>query len=589
MGSSCKNHREESNSHVKFANWPTTTLHRKYRSLIATKIESDPFGVEEALADHYDVIVTGAGFAGLRMLRELRELGMSCRVLEEGADIGGTWYWNRYPGCRTDSEAWYYSYSFSEDLINKWSWSERFPAQPEVERYLQFVADSLGLKDDIEFETQVRSAVWNEELNNWTITTADEKRFTCTFYITAQGLLSAPHHPTFAGLETFEGEHYWTSRWPADREPDFTGQRVAIIGSGATGVQALPVVAQTAQHVTLFQRTATYVLPSRNHALDRAQTIALRRDHAEMWKRTENHPMGMPYPHTANRVANDVSAEEQQRILEAAWESGTFRFLFETFDDLNTDETTNKIVTDFICRKIRAIVKDGATAELLCPNDHALGSKRPPLGQFYYEAFNRDNVSLVSVQKHPIDEIVPSGIRVGEKTYDFDVIIFATGFDAVTGALTRYEIKGKDGLPLTTKWAHEPTTYLSVAVDEFPNMFMILGPSTPFAVLTVVIEHTVQFISRVLSIARDMGNDRIEATPDAVSQWNEEVQEAVRPSLPIRGTNSWLFGANIPGKPRAVLQYFGGLDEFIRRCRQEVDAGLVGFDLSSSAIKKTTR
>ena len=275
---------------------------------------------------HFDAIVTGAGFGGLRMLHELRELGVSVQVIEAGSDVGGTWYWNRYPGCRTDSEAWYYSYSFSKEIIEEWTWSERFPAQGEMERYLQFVADRLDLRKDIRFNVSMSSAVYNGADNVWTLTLENGEELTCTYFITAQGILSSMYKPPFPGIESFEGETYWTARWPDDRGVDFTGQRVAIIGTGATGVQAIPVIAQTAKQVAVFQRTATYVLPSRNHALDEAQTVAIRRDNVEMWQKTERHPLGMPYAPAAGRVAADVSAEEQQSILEAAWELGTFRF-----------------------------------------------------------------------------------------------------------------------------------------------------------------------------------------------------------------------------------------------------------------------
>lgn len=534
-------------------------------------------------ASHFDAIVVGAGFGGLRMLHELRSRGLRTLVIEHASDVGGTWHWNRYPGCRTDSEAWYYCYSFSPEIEQEWTWSERFPSQPEMKRYFQFVADRLDLRKDIRFETRIASAEFDSAANLWTLRSDTGQSFTCRYYIAAQGILSAVYRPDIPGIDDFRGELLFTARWPEKQNPDFAGKRVAIIGTGATGVQLVPVIARSAEHVTVFQRTATYIIPSRNHALDDAQRLELRRDRDEMWQRTELNPLGMPYPGRTNRVASELSSEELRRILDGAWERGTFRFVFELFDDLMTDAATNRLVADFIREKIRSIVDDPVTAELLCPDDHGVGSKRPPLGHHYYEAYNRDNVELVSIKNTPISEITENGIRVGENEWEFDTIIFATGFDAVTGAFTRVETRGVTGETLSERWKAGPETYLSTSVDDFPNYFMILGPQGPFAILSVAIEHIVQFIGAAIGAARAAGADRIEARPDAVARWNDEVHASVQPSLAVRGTQSWLFGANIPGKPRVVQQYMSGFDQWLVKARSEAAAGFPGFEIHDGA------
>lgn len=532
--------------------------------------------------DH-DAVVVGAGFGGLRMLHELRSKGLSVLVVDEATGVGGTWFWNRYPGCRTDTEAWYYCYSFDPEITREWTWSERFPARGEVEAYLNFVADRLDLRRDIRFGTRIDSAVWDDEAGVWRLTTDAGDVLTATYYVAAQGLLSASYMPDVPGLDDYEGELLFAPRWPADRGVDFAGKRVGVIGTGATGVQVIPAVARSAEQVVVFQRTPNFVIPSRNHALDEAQQLELRRDAEAMWKRTEKHPMGLPYPPGAGRVATELNDDEIDVALEEAWERGTFRFLFELFDDLMIEPATNKRVADFIRSKIRTLVHDPHKASLLSPSDHSVGSKRPPLGQHYYETFNRDNVQLVSVKETPISRVTPRGLVVGDQEWELDVLIFATGFDAVTGAFTNVDIRGRGGHTLKERWAQGPRTLHSLTVDDFPNFFMILGPQGPFAILTVVIEHEVQFISRAITHARESGTDFIEVRSDAVQEWVDEVDEAVRPSLEVRGTQSWLFGANIPGKARVVQQYFGGMDRWLTTIRTEADQGFPRYRSSTDA------
>jgi cation diffusion facilitator CzcD-associated flavoprotein CzcO len=528
-------------------------------------------------APDFDAIVIGAGFGGLRMLHELRRLGLSAKVLEAGTDIGGTWYWNRYPGARTDSESWVYCYSFSKQLEQEWNWSERYPSQPEVLRYLGHVADRFDMRKDIEFAARVRSAIYDETANQWTIAVERGRSYTCRYFITAVGLLSQPYKPPFPGLDSFEGEWLMTARWPK-REVDFTGKRVGIIGAGATAVQAVPIIAETAAQLTVFQRTPNYVLPARNHSLDDSRRRAIKHDYANIWALTQKHFFAFPMV-PANRVAGDVSPEERDRIFEAAWQRGGFGYLFETFDDILVDERSNDAAAEFIRRKIRETVKDPITAELLCPKTYPLAGKRPPLGHGYYETFNRDNVTLVDVRTSPIREITPKGLRTETDEYALDVIVFATGFDAATGSLAQIDIRGRRGESLKDKWTFGPKTYLGMGVHGFPNMFLICGPQSPFANIPVVIDNVVRWIGRAIERLRAGGLDRLEATPEAADAWGVHMEELVHRTVLPRGEDvgSWFLGANIPGKPHVVLFYFGGAGAYFDRCREVADRDFEGF------------
>ncbi|MEA2625749.1 MAG: hypothetical protein QOD06_1794, partial [Candidatus Binatota bacterium] len=452
-------------------------------------------------ATDFEAVVIGAGFGGLRMLHELRQLGLSVKVIEAASDVGGTWYWNRYPGARTDSESWVYAYSFSKELQDDWNWTERFPGQPEALAYLQHVAERFDMRKDIQFDTRVQSAVYDESGKTWTVTTDRGQTYTCTYFITAAGVLSLPYMPAFPGLEGFEGDWYVTGRWPKERV-DFAGKRVAVIGTGATAVQAIPIIAQTAAHLTVFQRTPNYVLPARNYTMTDDERQSIRARYDEIWEQARKHFFGFAMD-VAGRTAADVTPEEHQRILEGGWEIGGFRYIFETFDDIFVDERSNAVASEFVRNKIRAIVKDPATAELLCPKDYPLAGKRPPLGHFYYETFNRENVSLVDVSANPITEITANGVRTGSDEYAADIIVFATGFDAVTGTLRSMDIRGKGGATIGEKWEGGPRTHLGIAVDDFPNLFMICGPQSPFANIPVVIDGIVDWIGQAIRHLRE--------------------------------------------------------------------------------------
>jgi cation diffusion facilitator CzcD-associated flavoprotein CzcO len=524
-----------------------------------------------------DAIVIGAGFGGLRMLHELRGLELSVKAIEAGSDVGGTWYWNRYPGARTDSEAWVYCYSFDENLLAEWDWSERFPKQPEMLRYLQHVADHFDLRRDIQFDTRVAYAHYDEDANRWVVATESGGRFTCTYLICATGLLSAPYEPPFPGLASFEGQSYVTARWP--KEPvDLTGKRVAVVGTGATGVQVITVVAQIASQLTVFQRTPNYVLPARDHAIDEEQRQAIKASYGAIWQQVRQQVFAFAMK-PAGRVAADVTPEQHRQILDAGWESGGFRYIFETFDDILVDAESNAAASDYVREKIRAIVKNSATAELLCPRNHPLVGKRPPLGHFYYEAFNRDSVHLVDVSENPIVEITASGLRTETDEYEFDVIIFATGFDAAIGALRSMDVRGRNGVTINAKWAKGPRTHLGIMVDGFPNMFMISGPQSPFANIPPIIENTVRWIGQALADMRDDGHGHMEATPEAVAAWCTHLTELVNATVVSDGeaAHSWFVGANIPDKPHVAQLYFGGAPAYFAACQSELERGYEGF------------
>ena len=526
----------------------------------------------------FDAIVIGAGFGGLRMLHELRELGMSARVIEAASDVGGTWYYNRYPGARTDSEAWVYAFSFSKEIQDTWDWSERYPGQAEARAYLQYVADFCDMRRDIQFDTRVRSARYDEQSNTWHVATSDGQTHTCSYLVTATGPLSTPYKPDFPGIDEFAGEWYLTGNWP--KQPvSFTGKRVAVIGTGATAVQAIPLIAQTAAEVTVFQRTPNYVLPARNAPLTDYEREAYRANYDTIWEKTRRHFFAFDFEAAGRNVA-DVDEAERRRILERYWETGTFRFLFETFDDIFTDEQANEVVAEFVREKIHAIVEDPATAELLCPKDHPLGAKRPPLGHFYYETYNRENVHLVSVRDNPITAISRNGVMVGETEYPADIIVFATGFDAVTGTLKQMDLRGRNGVTLNEHWAAGPQTYLGICADGFPNLFMVGGPQSPFANIPVVIDGCVEWIGRALGHLRDGRHRTIEPTPQAVAAWGRHMDDLVNQTVLPRAAGSWFMGGNIPGKPRVVLFYFGGAGAYRDECNAAADRGFEGFAIA---------
>jgi cation diffusion facilitator CzcD-associated flavoprotein CzcO len=527
----------------------------------------------------YDVVVIGAGFAGLYMLHKLREQGLSVRVLETGGEVGGTWYWNRYPGARTDSESYYYAYSFSPELAQEWNWRERYPSQPELLTYLSHVADRFELRRDISFNTRLRSAAFDEAENVWRLTTEHGDHVTTTFFVTALGVLSQPNVPPFPGIENFRGKRYHTAQWP--HEPvDFTGQRVGVIGTGSSAIQAIPEIARQASELVVFQRTPNYVVPSQNHPTDPAFERRIKEHYSEVFRAAREHWFAVPLK-LAGRIASDFSPDEQQQIFEAGWQKGGFRFLFETFDDIMFSPETNEHAAEFIRSKIREIVEDPEVAELLSPRGYPYGSKRPPVGTGYYETYNLDHVSLVDVRTSPIQEITEDGVRTAEKSYDLDAIVFATGFDVFTGALNAIDIRGRGGRPLHEKWEQGSQAYLGLATRGFPNMFMVTGPGCPFTNLPVCIEENVEWIAGCIAYAREHEVTVVESTDAADKFWLQQVDETTSQTLVPLGenANSWLLGANIEGKHRGPTVYFGGADKYFQICNDVASDGYKGFEL----------
>lgn len=532
----------------------------------------------------FDAVIIGAGFAGMHMLHHLRDdLGLSARVYEAGGDVGGTWYWNRYPGARCDSESVYYMFSdhVSKEILQEWTWSERFAAQPEILRYLRFAADKLDLRRDIQFDTRVASAVFDEARGRWTIRTEAGEQVSARYLISAVGCLSTPYTPDFRGMDSFRGESYHTARWP-EREVSFAGKRVAVIGTGATAVQVVPEIAPKAGHVYVFQRTPSHDLPGRNRPLDEKYVSEIKSRYEEIWRTTRDTRGGFPYP-VSHASARDVSPEERRRVYEEAWQRGGLGFGFGTFNDLLVNKESNDTAVEFLSAKIHEIVRDPKVADLLSPK-YPFFTKRPPLEHGYYEAFNRDNVTLVDVRSSPIEEITPRGVRTGDGEYEVDLIVYATGFDAMTGALFAIDIRGRGGVPLKEQWAEGPRTYLGLATCGFPNLFMITGPQSP-SVLTnmpVSIEQHVEWIGGCIRYMREHGFACIEPRPQAESGWVEHHAQVSDMTL-IPQTDSWWVGANVPGKRRLLYPYPGGLDNYRKACDQVAARGYEGFALTPRA------
>ncbi len=526
-----------------------------------------------------DAVVVGAGFSGLYMSYRLRELGLSVRVFEKADDVGGTWYWNRYPGARCDSESHIYCYSFSEEIREQWQWSERYPEQPEILDYLRFAADHLDLRQHIEFETEVDAAEFDD--GSWTVTTADGTTVDSKFFISAVGCLSEPYIPDFKNRDAFEGEWYHTARWPHDGV-DLDGKRVGVIGTGSTGIQLIPEVAERAGHLTVFQRTPNYAVPARNRPLSDEKWAEIEANYDEIWEDARFSWLGMPFEMKHPTTAG-LSDEEIQAALEERWQEGGFRFL-HTFEDTLLNPETNEIVSKFLREKIREQVDDPETAEKLVPTDHPYGSKRPPMDyNGYYETFNRDDVTLADVDEHPITEFTPEGVRTTDSLYDLDTIIFATGFDAMTGALLAMDIRGRDDYVLEEEWEGGPRTYLGLGVDGFPNLFTITGPQSP-AVLSnmpVSIEQHVDWITDCIEYMQAEGYEYIEPQSEAAEQWVSQTN-TLAGSMLFSEADSWYRGANVPGKPRVFTPYPGGVETYRRECERVVENDYEGFDLTES-------
>ena len=546
-----------------------------------TSIVTESTQSDSRPARSLDALVIGAGFSGLYQLLCLRDrLGLSVQVLEAGAGVGGTWYWNRYPGARCDSESHSYCYSFSEELTREWEWSERYPGPPEILRYLNHVAHRFDLKRDIRFNTRVKSAHYDETANLWRVSTDAGETFTAQFLITAVGCLSSANIPNIPGLDTFEGRWYHTGQWPHEGV-DFRGKRVGQIGTGSTGIQAAPVIAETAAHLTVFQRTANYSVPARNAPLTPEFKRYVKKNAAEIRRVMHASVNGHPWL-IDDRLALKTPPQERQALYEAAWETGGLRFR-AAFRDLLVDKAANDTAATFIRNKIREIVKDPATAAKLSDFDHPYASKRPPIDTDYFETFNRDNVGLVDVRAAPIERVTPHGIRTRDAEYPLDIIVFATGFDGMTGSLLRMDIRGRDGLSLQKAWAAGPRNYVGLQVDGFPNLFMVTGPGSPSVLcnMPVAIEQHVEWITDCVAHMRKHGLKRIEPSNEAVDSWVAQVNAAADATLLPQAKHSWYLGANIPGKPRVFMPYAGGMAHYRKICADVAAKNYEGFRLSA--------
>jgi cation diffusion facilitator CzcD-associated flavoprotein CzcO len=531
-----------------------------------------------SVPEQVDAVVVGAGFSGLYMLYRLRQLGMSVKVFDSAGDVGGTWYWNRYPGARCDVPTTDYAYSFDPELEKAWTWSEKYATQPEILDYLRFVADRYGLRSDIEFSATVTSARWDEQEKRWRITTGCGTDIRCRYYIMATGCLSLPKSPDIEGAERFAGQVYFTSRWPHEGV-DFTGQRVAVIGTGSSGIQSIPLIARQASQLTVFQRTANFSIPAHNGpaSADRLKQLGGDRDgyrHAARWSRG-----GIPMEPTDVLGVTASEAVRRERF-EAAWELGELFGILNVFADQAVDPASNDIVAEMIREKIRSIVKDPETAEMLSPKGHYFGTKRPCLDTGYFETYNMPHVRLVDLRKQPIVSITEDGIETADESFGFDAIVYATGFDAMTGPLVAADVAGRDGLSLKEKWAAGPSTYLGLMTAGFPNFFMLTGPGSPSVLsnMTVSIEQHVDWVAGCLKNMREEGFETIEPTTLAESGWNQHVQDCADITL-LPTANSWYMGANVPGKPRVFMLFVGGFAVYNDICADVADAGYKGFTL----------
>jgi cation diffusion facilitator CzcD-associated flavoprotein CzcO len=533
-----------------------------------------------------DAVVVGAGFAGLYALHKLRGHGLSVRVIEAAPQLGGTWYYNRYPGARCDVESIDYCYSFSDELQQEWNWTEKYATQAEILRYLNWVADKLDLRRDIALNTRVVSVVLDETTLRWTVTTDAGEVLTARFCLMATGPLSAAMTPDFNGLDTFAGEIYHTAHWPAG-DVDFTGKRVAVIGTGSSGIQSIPIIAEQAAHLYVFQRTPNYSIPAGNRPLSAEELDEIKAGYAERRRLSWRSGGGSPHI-TAQKPTMDFTPDERRAAFEKRWQLGGVLYS-KTFPDQMTDMVANEEARKFYEEKIRAVIDDPAIAELLIPNDHPIGTKRICTDSNYFQTFNKPNVSLISVRATPIESVDAAGINTAgidksKAHYDLDAIVFATGFDAMTGALGKIDIVGRDGAPLRDDWAHGPRSYLGLGVDGFPNLFLISGPGAPAVLANMVLhaEAHVNWIADAIGYLDDHGYTAMEATPDAVDGWGAELARRAEASL-FTKANSWYLGANVPGKPRVFMLFLGGFAAYNDICAEVADAGYKGFDLVKSS------
>jgi cyclohexanone monooxygenase len=531
-------------------------------------------------AKDVDVVIVGAGFSGLYMLHKLREAGRTARVFEAGTDVGGTWYWNRYPGARCDIESMEYSYSWSKEIEQEWQWSERYSPQPEILEYLNFVADRFDLRRDIAFSTRVESARFDEDTNLWAVTTDSGETVKARFVVMATGCLSSPNKPDFEGEEDFEGETYLTGLWPHEGV-DFTGQHVGVIGTGSSAIQSIPIIAEKAASVTVFQRTPNFAVPAHNHPLDPEEAARIKADYAALREEARETRAGFIGSNVEHEeLALESAPEAVEAELEKRWAHGGLPFM-SGYADMGVSLKANDIAAEFIRDRIRDRVNDPETAELLCPRDYPAGAKRLCVDIGYYETFNQDHVHLVDINTTPIERITAKGIKTSEEEFAFDSIVFATGFDAMTGTLAKIDIRGRGGEKLKEKWADGPRTYLGLMSAGFPNLFLVTGPQSPSVIsnMVVSIEQHVEWIADCIG---RVGDGVIEPLEQAENEWVEH-SNMIAGFTVYPYAKSWYLGDNIPGKPRIFMAYLGGVPEYRRICDAVAEQGYAGFAIDGVA------
>ncbi len=535
-------------------------------------------------AQNVDAVIVGAGLAGLYQLYRLRRLGLTTRVIEAGGDIGGTWYWNRYPGARCDVESLSYSYSFSPELEQEWTWTEKYPTQPEILRYIDHVADRFELRDGITLGTRVTSAGYDESAQRWQVETDTGESIDARFVIMATGCLSTSKAPELPGVDRFRGPIHHTGQWPHEGV-DFTGKRLGVIGTGSSGIQSIPILAEQASELTVFQRTANFAMPAGNRPLADSEIAEMKATYRDWREAQKTSGFGVPVPE-ATRSALEVSDEERNAKYQSGWDEGNLVAIMVSYTDTLTDKAANDTAAEFVRSKIREKVTDPEVAEALSPRSHPMGTKRPCLDSGYYETFNSEHVHLVDLRTTPLVELTENGVRTSEREYEFDAIVFATGFDAMTGALNAIDIRGKDGVTLRQKWSEGPRTYLGIAVAGFPNLFTITGPSSPSVLsnMMVSIEQHVDWISDCISYLREREITEIDATTEAEDEWLAHVEEVGDYTL-YPTADSWYMGSNVPGKPRVFMAYIGGVGVYRERCDQVAANGYEGFALSPALAR----
>ena len=537
-------------------------------------------GQMQSPTQQVDAVVVGAGIAGMYQLYRLREQGLKVRLFEAGESVGGTWYWNRYPGARVDSQSDVYQYWFSDEILAEWNWSERFPAQEETERYLNFVADKCDLRKDMTFKTRVSSSVWDETAKRWTVKTDIGETVTAQFVVMCTGGISAPNTPPFPGHESFKGRIIHTARWPKE-EVDFTGKRVGVIGTGATGIQVIQTIASQVKQLTVFQRTANYAIPMRNPKYDDAARAAVRARYPDLKQRVQRTFAGFDYDFQT-RSFKDLTPDERQAALTELWADGSLSFWIGGFAEVFFDEGVSHEFSEFVREKMRARIKDPEVAKKLIPTDHGFGTRRVPLETKYFEAYNRDNVELVDLRADPIEAMTPNGLKTKSRSFDLDILIFATGFDSGTGAMSRIDIRGHNGVSLKEHWAKDIRTTMGLQIHGYPNLFTTMAPFAPAAAFCNVptcLQQQVDWINDCIKYARAHGKTVIEPTAEAEEKWLAHHDEMANQTLVVK-TKSWYMGSNIEGKQARLLSYIGGVGTYRQACEDVKAKGYEGFAMS---------